>query len=82
MGMVYQSEEMQKEIKEILKKVGKYKVLSTEINAQTELSLCILPLTFDVILGEKTIISLNHCENAIIIYRAIMADLKGEVYHG
>lgn len=82
MGMVYQSEEMQREIIENLEKVGKYKVLSTEINATNELSLCILPLTFDVILGDETIVSLNHCENAIIIYRAIMADLKGEVFNG
>lgn len=82
MGMVYQSEEMQEEVKEILKKAGACVVLSTEVNATTDLSLCVLPLKFDIELGGKTILSLDKVENAYIIYNVLRADLKGEVYHG
>lgn len=82
MGMVYQSEEMQKEIDEMLTETGNVQLLSTEINATTILSLCARPLTFDVVLGGRNIVSLNNVENAITIYHAMMADFKGKIYHG
>lgn len=82
MGMIYESERMQEEAKEILKKAGAYKVLSTEVNATTDLSLCVLPFKFDIVLGGKTILSLDKVENAYIIYNVLCADLKGKVYHG
>lgn len=82
MGMVYQSEEMQKEIDEMLTEAGNVQLCSTEVNATTTLSLCACPLTYDVVLGGRNIVSLNNVENAIIIYCAMMADFKGEIYHG
>lgn len=88
MGMVYQSEDMQKEademqkrIDDILEKVD-YRVMSTDINATTEMSVRIRPLSYDVVLGGKNIVSLNNVENAITIYHAMMADFKGDIYHG
>lgn len=82
MGMVYESEEMQKEIDEMLTEAGNVQLCSTEVNATTTLSLCACPLTYDVVLGGRNIVSLNNVENAIIIYCAMMADFKGEIYHG
>lgn len=82
MGMVYQSEEMQKEIDEMLTETGNVQLFSTEVNATTALSLCARPLTFDVVLGGRNIVSLNEVENAITIYQAMRADFKGEIYHG
>lgn len=82
MGMVYESEDMQKEIDEMLTETGNVQLFSTLVNASTSLSLCARPLTYDVVLGGKNIVSLNNIENAVIIYRAMMADFKGDVYHG
>lgn len=82
MGMVYELEEMKKEINDILLKAGYAQLLSTQINATTALSVCIRPLTYDVVLGEKNIVSCNCPENAVTIYKAMMADFKGDIYNG
>lgn len=82
MGMVYGSEEMRKEIYDMLTNAGHARLLSTQINATTALSVCVRPLTYDVVLGEKNIVSCNCPENAITIYMAMMADFKGDIYNG
>lgn len=82
MGMVYESEDMQKEIDEMLTEAGNVQLFSTAVNSTTALSLCARPLTYDVVLGSKNIVSLNNLENAVTIYRAMMADFRGDIYHG
>ncbi len=82
MGMVRESEDMQRELNEILEHAQKPPLLSTQINATTDLSVCIRPLCYDVVLGGKNIVSCNCPENAITIYHAMRADFKGEVWHG
>lgn len=89
MGMVYQSDYMQAETEKMLeeaklnlKKAGACVILSTEINATTDLSLCVLPLKFDIELGGKTVLSLDKIENAYLIYNVLRADFKGEIYNG
>ena len=82
MGMVNQSEEMQREISRILLKAGATQLISEKINASTDLSVCVCPLCYDVVLNEKKIASFNCPENAVTVYRAMLADLKGEIYHG
>lgn len=82
MGMVRESEEMQREIDEMPTQAGNLQLLSTQINASTDLSVCVRPLCYDVVLGSKTIVSLNNQENAVVIYQAMRADFKGEVYNG
>lgn len=58
------------------------KILSTQINASTDLSVYVRPHCCDVIFGGKTIVSVNNIVNAYTIYHALRADFKGEVYHG
>ena len=82
MGMVRESEDMQWELREVLAQAEKPPLLSTQVNATTDLSVCIRPLCYDVVLGGKHIVSCNCPENAITIYHAMRADFKGEVYHG
>ncbi len=82
MGMVRQSEDMQREINEILEQAQKPPLISTKINAATDLSVYIRALCFDVMLNDKHIVSCNCPENAVTIYHAMQADFKGEVYHG
>lgn len=82
MGMVYKSEEMQKEIDDMLTETGNLQLCSTQVNATTALSVCARPLTYDVVLGNKNMVSLNNLENAITIYQAMRSDFKGEVYNG
>lgn len=82
MGMIRESEEMQKEVDEMLAKAEDYQLLSTKIYANTDLTLKVCPLCYDVVLGSKNVVSLNKMENAITIYQAMRADFKGEVYHG
>lgn len=82
MGMIRESEEMQKEVDEMFANAEDYQILSTEINASTDLSVKVCPLCYDVVLGNEKVISLNNVENAIIIYHAMRADLKGDVYNG
>ena len=82
MGMVRESEDMQRELREVLAQAEKPPLLSTQVNATTDLSVCIRPLCYDVVLGGKHIVSCNCPENAITIYNAMRADFKGEVYHG
>lgn len=82
MGIVRESEDMQREINRILTAAGYEQLISTQINATTDLSVCIRPLCYDVVLGGKNIVSCNCPENAIIIYHAMCADFKGEVWHG
>lgn len=82
MGMVRESEDMQKEINRILAAAGYEKLISTQINASTDLSVCVRPLCYDVVLGGKNIVSCNLPENAVAIYHAMRADFKGEIYNG
>lgn len=82
MGMVRESEDMQKEICEILLNAGYAQLISEKINAGTELSVRILLLSYDVVLGGKKILSMNHPENAITVYRAMLADFRGNIYIG
>lgn len=82
MGMVYESEEMQREINDMLTETGSLQLFSTQVNATTALSVCARPLTYDVVLGGKNMVSLNNLENAVTIYNAMRADFKGEVYNG
>lgn len=82
MGMVRESEDMQREINEILINAGCSKLISTQINASTELSVCARPLCYDVMLSGKAILSLNCPENAVIVYNVMRADFKGDIYHG
>lgn len=82
MGMVRESEDMQREINRILTAAGYEQLISTQINATTDLSVCIRPLCYDVVFGGKNIVSCNCPENAITIYNAMRADFKGEVWHG
>ena len=79
MGMVRESEDMQKEICEILLNAGYAQLISEKINAGTELSVRILPLSYD---GGKKILSMNHPETAITVYRAMLADFRGNIYIG
>lgn len=81
MGMVREYEDLQKEVNEMTEGNG-IQLLSTDINKSTELSVCARPLCYDVVLGNKCIVSLNCPENAIVIYQALRADFKGEVYNG
>lgn len=94
MGMVREYEDMDKEYKdtgktgahagetdELLEQAQKPPLLSTQINATTDLSVCIRPLCYDVVLGGKHIASFNCPENAITVYHAMRADFKGDVYH-
>lgn len=82
MGMVRESEDMQKEVNEIVRALENPPLLSAKINAMTDLSVCVRPLCYDVLLSGKKILSLNCPENAVVIYYAMLADLKGEIYHG
>lgn len=82
MGMIRESEEMQKEVAKMQKATENIQLLSTEINASTTLSVCARPLCYDVVLGSENVVSLNNLENANTIYQAMRADFKGEVYHG
>lgn len=82
MGMVREYEDMERETAEMLKTAQRPPLLSTQINAATDLSVCIRPLCYDVMLGGKHVVSLNCPENAITIYHAMRADFKGEIYHG
>lgn len=82
MGMVRESEDMQKEINRILTAAGYEQLISTQINASTDLSVHIRPLCYDVMLNGKHIVSCNCLENAITIYNAMCADFKGDVYNG
>lgn len=82
MGMVRESEDMQGEINRILASAGYEQLISAQINATTDLSVCIRPLCYDVVLGGKNIVSCNCPENAVAIYRAMLADFKGEIYNG
>lgn len=82
MGMVRESEDMQREINEILINAGCPKLISTKISASTELSVCVRPLCYDVMLGGKHIVSCNCPENAVTVYNVMRADFKGDVYHG
>lgn len=82
MGKVSEYEDMQKEVEEMQKASENLQLLSTQINASTDLSVCVRPLCYDVVLGGKNIVSLNLPENAIAIYQAMRADYKGEVYNG
>lgn len=81
MGMVRELEDMQIEVNNMLM-AGSLQLLSTEINASTDLSVCVRPLCYDIVLGNKKVVSLNLPENAVAIYQAMRADFKGEVYHG
>lgn len=82
MGMVRDSEDMQREVNEMLEQAQKPPLISTQINATTELSVYIRPLCYDVMLNNKNIVSCNCPENAIAIYYAMRADFRGEVYNG
>lgn len=82
MGMVYESEEMQREIDDMLTETGNLQLCSTQVNATTALSVCARPLTYDIVLGGKNMVSLNNLENAVTIYRAMLADFRGNVYLG
>lgn len=82
MGMVRESEDMQRELREVLAQAEKPPLLSTQVNATTDLSVCIRPLCYDVVLGGKHIVSCNCPENAVTVYNVMRADFKGEVYHG
>lgn len=82
MDKIGEPEEMQRKVSEMLLNAGNIRLLSTEINASTDLEVYARPLTYDVVLGGKSIVSLNHPENAITIYQIMRADLKGEVYDG
>lgn len=82
MGMVYESEEMQREIDDMLTETGNLQLFSTQVNATTALSVCARPLTYDIVLGGKNMVSLNNLENAVTIYRAMLADFRGNVYLG
>lgn len=82
MGMVRESEDLQREIDKMLTDAGILQIYSTQVNASTELSLCARPLSYDVVLGGKNIVSCNCPENAVTIYHAMRADFKGEVYYG
>lgn len=82
MGMVRESEDMLREVQRMYEEIENLKILSTQINASTDLSVCARPLCYDVILGGKIIVSANLPENAFTIYHAMRADYKGEVYHG
>lgn len=80
MGMVRESEDMQEEIHEMLTEAGKVPLVSTHVNSTTELSVCIRPFCYDVVLGGKNLLSFNHPENAFTVYRVMLADLKGNIY--
>lgn len=82
MGMVYESEEMQREIDDMLTETGNLQLFSTQVNATTALSVCARPLTYDIVLGGKNMVFLNNLENAVTIYRAMLADFRGNVYLG
>ena len=82
MGMVYESEEMQREIDDMLTETGNLQLFSTQVNATTALSVCARPLTYDIVLGGTNMVSLNNLENAVTIYRAMLADFRGNVYLG
>lgn len=82
MGMVYESEEMQREIDDMLTETGNLQLFSAQVNATTALSVCARPLTYDIVLGGKNMVSLNNLENAVTIYRAMLADFRGNVYLG
>lgn len=82
MGMVYESEEMQREIDDMLTETGNLQLFSTQVNATTALSVCARPLTYDIVLGGKNMVSLNNLENAVTTYRAMLADFRGNVYLG
>lgn len=82
MGMDYESEEMQREIDDMLTETGNLQLFSTQVNATTALSVCARPLTYDIVLGGKNMVSLNNLENAVTIYRAMLADFRGNVYLG
>lgn len=82
MGMVREYEDMERETAEMLKTAENPPLLSTQVNATTDLSVYIRPLCYDVMLNEKHIVSCNCPENATTIYHAMRADFKGEVFHG
>lgn len=82
MGIVREYEDMQAKINRNLLEDGHTKLISEQINDCTELSVCIRPLCYDVVLGSKNILSLNNPENAVAIYQIMLADLKGDILHG
>ncbi len=82
MGMVNQSEDMQREISGIFLKAGVTQLISEKINASTDLSVRVCPLCYDVVLNEKKIASFNCPENALTVYLAMLADFRGDIYNG
>lgn len=53
-----------------------------EINKATEISLCAVPISYEVRINDELICTLNQLENAYIVYGAILCDLKGAVFRG
>lgn len=82
MGMVREQEDMEKEVCEMLSSMGDIQLLSTQVNASTELSVCARPLSYDIFLGGKHVLSFNCPENAITVYHAMRADFNGDIWHG
>lgn len=77
MGKVNEYESMEKiDVNE------SFKLLSTDINKTVELSVSVVPISFNVFLNDDLIYSCSILKNAEILYRVIQADLAGKAYCG
>lgn len=77
MGMMYEQEKIKN-----AKENDSIRLMSTDINSATELSVSAVPISYNVYIGDDLIYAFNCPGNAEKLYQIIRADIKGVEWEG
>lgn len=82
MGQVTEYEEIMEDLEKLRKDANGIVLASAGINRFTDITLAVLPLTYDLRINGDLVHSFNELENAKKVYDIIRTDYAGRVYHG
>lgn len=77
MGMVYEYGNMKKPVSG-----DTIELLSSELNSATDLSVCAVPVSYNVCINDDLVYACSCLGNAEKMYQIIRADMEGRVWEG
>lgn len=82
MGQVTEYEEIMEDLEKLRKDTDGITIAGAVINRCTDITLTVLPLTYDLKINGDLVHSFNELENAKKVYDIIRTDYAGRVHHG
>lgn len=57
-------------------------VAVAEINKATVIAIHAVPISYEIRINNDLICTLNQYENALTVFKTMLCDMKGEIFHG